>query len=92
MTQLRGYIAPHEVCDVNGQFTGEHRFSAYVEDRESDSREFSTEFNDLDDAIAWASERTTFAMARDVGTDYFWVGSENQPSDIPTRANVRRLD
>jgi hypothetical protein len=92
MTQLRGYIAPHEVYDANGETTGENHFSAYVEDRESDSREFSPEFNDLDDAIAWACERTTFAIARDVGTDYFWVGSEDRPPDIPTRANVRLLD
>lgn len=92
MGQIRAYIAPHEVYDVSGEFTSKHRFDGYVEDRDSDSREFSPEFDDLDEAIAWASERTSFAIARDVGTDYFWVGTEDRPSDIPTRENVRRLD
>jgi hypothetical protein len=84
MTQLRAYIAPHEVKDVNGEFIGKHRFSAYVDGGDSEL-EFSPEFDDLDEAVKWASERTTFVIARDVGTDYFWVGKGDKPSDISTR-------
>lgn len=59
------------------------RFSGHVE-RPGGDLEFSPVFSSLDDAVAWARERTDVVIARDVSGGYRWYGDGPPPPDLET--------